>query len=363
MSFSYSTTLSLIEWLAITGFCQSVLILVYIIFRVRHMRQASLAIGYFLTLAVAFGLQFALRLDDYEKTIHLLLWVFWAMGPPMCYLLVLQVAKLVDLPPWRHFWVLGLVPATFAVCLAFSRFMKICPATDIICVDLFQWFYLLGAMAGTVALLALWVHKDLFYGLWNMKGARERYWLVLTLIGANVSVIAVNFLRATEQMTSNDADASLVALGMAFVYLTTTTLFRIYPQPVQLDQPPQRGRVMTGLSAEEQVLAEQIRKLMELDKLYHEPTFSRADLARELNISESVLSRVVNIAFGKSFPKLLNDLRVEDAKRMLQNPAIPIQVVAFEVGFNSLASFNRVFREVTGETPSQYRISQKTAAG
>ena len=115
------------------------------------------------------------------------------------------------------------------------------------------------------------------------------------------------------------------------------------------------------LSEDEKQIADKVRNLMELDKLYHEPTFSRADLARELGTSENTLSRVINSAFGKSFPRLLNEFRVEDAKRMLRDPAIPIQVLAFEVGFNSLASFNRVFREITGETPSHYR--SRVAAG
>src|SRR5262249_27503868 len=90
-------------------------------------------------------------------------------------------------------------------------------------------------------------------------------------------------------------------------------------------------------------------------KLYHEPTFSRADLARELHVSENTLSRVINVAFGKSFPRLLNEFRVDDAKRMLHSHDIPIQIIATEVGFNSLASFNRAFRELTSITPSQYR--------
>ncbi|MBU6475348.1 MAG: AraC family transcriptional regulator [Alphaproteobacteria bacterium] len=64
---------------------------------------------------------------------------------------------------------------------------------------------------------------------------------------------------------------------------------------------------------------------------------------------------MINVAFGKSFPRLLNEFRVDDAKRMLQNHEIPVQVVASEVGFNSLASFNRAFRDVTSLTPTQYR--------
>jgi AraC-like DNA-binding protein len=100
-----------------------------------------------------------------------------------------------------------------------------------------------------------------------------------------------------------------------------------------------------------------IEDLLRYDKVYQEPTYSRSDLARELEISETLISRVINIYFQKSFPQLLNECRVEDAKRLLRQTKASIRVVQEEVGFNSLASFNRVFKETTGLSPSVYRES------
>lgn len=200
-------------------------------------------------------------------------------------------------------------------------------------------------------MLGLFIHSGLFSKLWNVKGARERYWLIMTFIAANVLHVIVDLLLSTGRIGLPDADALQATLGIAFAYLAMTTLFRVYPLPVQLNAV---SRART-LSAEDKKVADAVKKLMELDKVYHEHNFSRADLAREVGTSENTLSRAINRAFGKSFPRLLNEFRVEDAKRMLHDPSIPIQILAFEVGFNSLASFNRVFREVTGQTPSHYR--------
>ena len=208
-------------------------------------------------------------------------------------------------------------------------------------------------------MLALWGNKDLFTALRKSKGGRERYWLVIVLIGANVMTVGVNSLRSTGKLSVENADSLLVVLGLAFIYLAITTLFRVYPFPVQLNTAPTRFKAL-ALSPEEKRIAAAVKALMEVDKLYHEPAFSRADLAQEIQTSENTLSRVINVAFGKSFPRLLSEFRVGDAKRMLLNPSIPVQVVAFEVGFNSLASFNRVFKEVSGETPSQYRLGKST---
>lgn len=353
MFFNYDVSFSLVEWLTLSGLLQTIVILVYIVFRVRDWRQTLIPFAYFLFLALAFGLQFALRLEEFTQPLRLGLWFARAMGAPLCYLLVYQVATLSSVP-WRRLVLLLAVPVPLAAVLALTvaRLQHVCDA-GALCDRFFDLLYWCGSMAGALCILFIWAHKNIFNSLWNVRGSRERYWLVITLIGANILRIAAGLLFATGRLGWDDSDALQVALGIAFAYLATTTLFRVYPLPVQLNSTSRTATLL--LSEEERAIAEKVRHLMELDKLYQEPTFSRADLAKEVGTSENTLSKVINRVFGKSFPRLLNEFRVEDAKRLLQDPSIPIQVLAFEVGFNSLASFNRVFREVTGDTPSHYR--------
>lgn len=351
MLFDYQITFSLIEWLALTGLVQSLFILVYILFRLRDWKQASIAIAYFVFLALAFGLQFALRLEDFERPLRLALWFASAMGAPLCYLLVLQVVRLAEFPGWRHFLLLISIPLALGITAALAKAQNMCEGQGTFCGRFFEALYWMGSMAGALCLLALFFHRNLFGKLLVAKGAHERYWLIMTLVAANVLRVIVSMVLSAGYISLADADALQVILGISFAYLAMTTLFRVYPLPVALNATS-RGIM---LNDEDKDIAAKVTKLMELDKVYHEPTFSRADLAREVGTSENNLSRAINRAFGKSFPRLLNEFRVEDAKRMLMDPSIPIQVLAFEVGFNSLASFNRVFREVTGETPSHYR--------
>ncbi len=354
MSSILDNSFSVIEWLSITGFAQSVLIVVYVIFRVRSWKQASLALAYFLVMAASFALQFALRLQDYGQPIRLALLLSRGLDPLLCYLLVLQIARGADLPDAKQFWVLALAPLSLLAGFMIDRTANVCPAGETLCPNLFLWLQWLGAISGGFAMLALWGHKNIFATLRKSKGGLERYWLVLVLIAANAGASGIMFLGSVGGLDQETADALLVVLGIAFVYLASTMLFRVYPSPVQLSDQPTRFTAQT-MTAEEQALADRIKTLMEVDKLYHEQAFSRADLARELHVSENTLSRVINVAFGKSFPRLLNEFRVEDAKRMLHSPEIPVQVVASEVGFNSLASFNRAFRDITSLTPTQYR--------
>ena len=352
---NYAITFSLLEWLAITGFAQGVLILVYIVFRARHWQQAVIPILYFLFLTAAFGFQFAMRLEDFVPLLRLGGWVCWAMGPPLCYLLVLQIVRMTELPRKVHFLVLLAVPVAFMVAGAMMRADGSCETRWIYCRSYFNALYLCGAMVGGLCVLALWLRTDIFSSLWRHKAGRERYWLVMMLLSVNTLALFVSLLRVGDALAVREAEALLVTLGIAFIYLATTSLFRVYPPPMQLGNVARAS--FASLSAEEKQLAEKIRHLLEVEKLYQEHSFSRKELARETGVSESTVSKVVNIAFGCSLPKLINEFRVEDAKALLHEENIPIQVVASESGFNSLASFNRVFRDVTGETPSSYRAS------
>lgn len=356
---AYSVTFTLVEWLTLTGLAQCLLILVYIISRMRSVRQAILPILYFVTLACAFALQFSLRLIDFEQQIRFSLWFVWAMGTPISYLLILQVARIAELPEWREFWVLVLVPFAALLAFAIKGGTELCDGTGW-CDRFFDWLYLLGTFASALCLLLLWGHKGLFSNMLTQKGGKERYWLVIALIIINLLVIGISFMNAANRVTPLETDLLRIAAGLTFVYLATTTLFRIYPPPLQLTTAASKKAEERELSPEDEKLAARITELMEYDKLYQEQSFSRADLARELEVSENLLSRVVNTAFDKSFPALLNEYRVKDAQRLLEETEIAIKTVAFEVGFNSLASFNRVFREQTGETPSSYRNKKQS---
>lgn len=218
MFFDYHITFSLIEWLALTGLAQCVFILVYVVFRLRDWKQGSIAIGYFLLLALAFGLQFALRLEDFERPIRLALWFAGSMGAPLCYLLVLQVVKLTEFPGRRHFLMLLVMPLTLAAALGLSRAQNLCEGDGLVCTRFFEALYWMGSMSGALCLLALFLHRGLFAKLWSEKGARERYWLIMTLVAANVLRVIVSMFLSTGHIALEDADALQVTqIGRAHV--------------------------------------------------------------------------------------------------------------------------------------------------
>lgn len=79
-------------------------------------------------------------------------------------------------------------------------------------------------------------------------------------------------------------------------------------------------------------------------------------LAAYAGFSRYTLSRMFRQHTGQTFTQYLNKRRVNMAEDLLSGTKMPVTQVALQCGFNSIATFNRVFREVRGCTPTQYRL-------
>jgi len=82
---------------------------------------------------------------------------------------------------------------------------------------------------------------------------------------------------------------------------------------------------------------------------------SAAALARELRMTESGFSRFFRRATGNTFTDFVNHVRVNRACQLLMASDQMITQVAYDVGFNNIANFNRRFLDIKGMTPSDYR--------
>jgi len=88
---------------------------------------------------------------------------------------------------------------------------------------------------------------------------------------------------------------------------------------------------------------------------YHEE-ISLSDIAAMLHINSSYLSQIFKKETGTTFSKYLTDLRITKAKQLLQQSSLSISDVAMKTGFNDYFYFLRIFKKITGQTPSQYRM-------
>lgn len=94
--------------------------------------------------------------------------------------------------------------------------------------------------------------------------------------------------------------------------------------------------------------------------LFREPGLKIDDLAAALELPVHYLSYAINAASGRNVQAWLNQLRVEDAMQALAGTdADSVLAVGLAAGFNSKASFNRVFRAETGVSPSEFRARSR----
>lgn len=81
-----------------------------------------------------------------------------------------------------------------------------------------------------------------------------------------------------------------------------------------------------------------------------------------VNVSPFHFCKLFKRATGLTFTDFVNRARVEKAKRMLMKPAARITEVAYDVGFQSLSHFNRSFRRIADESPTEFRSRMKHGA-
>ncbi|HPJ34950.1 MAG TPA: helix-turn-helix domain-containing protein [Spirochaetota bacterium] len=105
----------------------------------------------------------------------------------------------------------------------------------------------------------------------------------------------------------------------------------------------------------ETILGE-LHRIMEEEKAFASEDISLKAVAEELGITPHQLSEIINKKFRKNFNTFINDYRIEEAKKMLQDePERTITSIAMAVGFNTNTAFSAVFSKSEGMSPKQYR--------
>ena len=91
-----------------------------------------------------------------------------------------------------------------------------------------------------------------------------------------------------------------------------------------------------------------------MDRAYAEPLNVRA-VAAVAHLSEAHFIRCFRATFGETPHRYLQRRRVERSMFLLRETERSVTDICFDVGFSSLGTFSRTFREIVGESPSEYR--------
>jgi AraC-like DNA-binding protein len=104
-------------------------------------------------------------------------------------------------------------------------------------------------------------------------------------------------------------------------------------------------------------IASNLIKIMEEEKLYLINGIKLDVIAQHLSTSTNNVSQILNQNLKVNFYDFINHYRVDEAKRLMHDPVqrkLTLLAIAMNAGFSSKSTFNKVFKEYTNTTPSQY---------
>lgn len=109
-----------------------------------------------------------------------------------------------------------------------------------------------------------------------------------------------------------------------------------------------------------EVLTDKVIKLLEEEKIHLSENLSLGEMAGQVGITDKKLSELLNKHLNTNFYNLVNEYRVREVKEKLcdkNSSKYTLLAIAFESGFQSKASFNRIFKQKTGLSPAEYKKS------
>lgn len=347
---------TLTESLQIAALLPCVFIGLYLIIAVKDKKLTIIPVLYFISLAAGLIYGLIFTGNPSHKHLEFVLMALDGFMPALSFLLILQLT-LGKIPPVM-FWGILTVP-TFAT----TPFVYASLTNPIVCTDdIDLCFSSLSALRLNKAIVASFIFMLLTF-IFSRRSVElqgdktitsHKYWLIICLIIYNVILIGIELSVAGEIITTPKYFLAKTIIKIAFIYLMMTSIFRVFSDQF-LRQPAHTPASKAELSSYELSVASRAEKILKEEKIYNESGFNRASFAKKLGVREHLLSRIINMHFNKSFSELANEYRISEAKLLLASTESPVTTIAYDVGFSSITSFNRVFKEYTGNSPSEYR--------
>ena len=240
---------------------------------------------------------------------------------------------------------------------------------------LFQMFLMLVVLSGPVYfVLSIRLFKSLDIQIFNNFSSAENInpdwlrklvyifgsvWTLLMVVATTYHVFHLfSWIFCTDGISLS---LSIFIILIGYYGLKQKELFS-YPEKesLVLEQKQEKYSGSRLKESEARLYLEKLNNYMATEKPYLKPDLNLPQLAKEVNIPSHYLSQVINENIGQNFFDFINRQRVEDVKYKISDPRytnFSILGIAFESGFNSKSAFNRVFKNITGLTPSEYKKS------
>ena len=203
------------------------------------------------------------------------------------------------------------------------------------------------------------------YCLWltniayHLRGVRKRFGLVFIFF-TFFTVVAIFVLIFGFVATYIDAayfyHFYTAGIGVSLILVTGTLL--VFPNVLsEIDEVVRLGYSNSTLAnIDVEACKQKLNELITVAKLYQNENLSLAMLADAMTISHHQLSELINSQYEMGFSQYIRLQRIEAAKQLLKSEAdASILSISMEVGFKSQSNFYAAFKELTGDSPGNYR--------
>lgn len=261
-----------------------------------------------------------------------------AMNPALLWWAGLEFLE--EAPPFRH-W----VPMALALMLGLGAASLRWPVA--------------GLLRG-VAMAGLFGH--LLYIAWqsgpgDLVEARRQMRRVFLGLGASFGLVVTLVETGLIRLPASFPDHLLQAVALALL-LGWFAIWLAYQGLVMPQDRAQNSTYAAPLTPAERAVLDRLHAAM-TGGVWAEEGLSIGSLATRIDTSEHRLRRVINQGLGyRNFARFINEHRIHAAQAVLADPAradVPVLTIAYDSGFASLGPFNRAFRDITDQSPSEFR--------
>ncbi|MCL6274488.1 helix-turn-helix domain-containing protein [Muricauda sp. 2012CJ35-5] len=101
--------------------------------------------------------------------------------------------------------------------------------------------------------------------------------------------------------------------------------------------------------------ASKLQNLMSTEMLFKNPNLRLIEVAESIGVTPHYLSQLINETYGISFSQFVNEFRVREAVKIIENNTnYSLEGVGYEAGFNSKSNFYHYFKKIMGTTPKDF---------
>lgn len=203
--------------------------------------------------------------------------------------------------------------------------------------NIVQFYRSVTALLFVYLIIAFVRHSKMDY---EVDGIKQ--WNLQVLLG--VGVIGLSFV--SQHLTP---DVLKYALGTGIASLVIYYLF-VYALKSQMVFSKSSSKKLS------KNILEKVKNAFEHDKIYLKQTLTLSEFSKNQGIPAYLVSEAIKKLYNKRFPEAINYFRIEEIKKiLLNNKNAKIEVLAYEVGFNTPSNFYAAFKRETNMSPREFQ--------